>query len=212
MEDEKRSLAIVSSENVVIRKKPFTQKFKEAFISQDFKTAATNANNNVFLPAFKRIILDVTMNILNNMLFGSSNPTNFRWGNNNSSSWSWNGITYGGGTTINYAAASKQPSNQTQTVIPSTPGRCSYNDIIIVPKPGESMADAERFADDILMQMRDMLDRYNRVSINDFLDTCGRSTDNALGNYGWTNLKDMDKVLYPGIGYWIKLPVPTVIK
>lgn len=211
MENDKRSLAIVSSDNVTIKKKPFTQKFKEAFISQDFKTAATNANNNVFLPAFKRVILDVTMNILNNMLFGSSNPTNFRWGSNSNSSWSWNGITYSGNP-INYATASKQQSNQVQTVIPSTPGRYNYNDIIITPKPGETMADADRYAEDILLQMRDMLDRYGKVSINDFLDTCGLPMDIALGNYGWTNLRDMDKVLYPGQGYWIKLPVPTVIK
>jgi len=209
-EEKKTIVPVISQNNITIKKKPFTQKFKEAFISQDFKTAAQGVNNNVIIPAIKRVIADAISNTINSILFGTSAPTGFKI---NPSTWSWNGITYNG-SNINYSGISKTTTFQQQTTqVPNT-GAYKWDEIIICPdaSKGETMADAERHADDIMNQLRAMLERFGQVSINDFFDTCSLPMNNTLGNYGWNNLRDMDKVMIPNTGFWIKLPSPVLLR
>lgn len=208
--DEKKITPVVDVGNITVKKKPFTQKFKEAFISQDFKSAAKGVNDGVVIPAIKKLIADGISNVVNSMLFGSSTPINggFRI---NPSTWSWNGITYSG-QNVNYSGVSTQTTIQ-QTVVPNA-GRYKYDEIIIQPDPskGETMGDAERHADDILFSLKDQLERFGSVTINDLFELCGLPMVSTLGNYGWKNLRDADKVLIPGQGFWLKLPNPTLLR
>jgi len=207
--EEKKIVPVVDAGNIKMQKKPFTQKVKEAFISQDFKTAAKGVNDSVVIPAIKKLIADGISNVINSMLFGSSAPVGgFRI---NPSTWTWNGITYSG-QNVNYSGVSKQAATQ-QTTIPNT-GRYQYDQIVIQPNPskGETMGDAERHADDILFGLKDQLERFGAVSINDLFELCGLPMVSTLGNYGWKNLRDADKVLIPGEGFLLKFPSPTLLR
>ena len=209
MEDRKIK-PVVNAGNITVKKKSLGQKVKEAFISQDFKTAAQGVNNNVIIPAIKRVIADAIANTVNSMLFGSSAPTISSGFKINPSTWTWNGITYSG-QHVNYSGISKQ--NQQQIAVPNM-GRYRYDEIIIQPdvSRGETLTDAERHADDVLFTLRDQLERFGKVTINDLFETCSLPMVSTMGNYGWTNLKEADKVLVPGMGFLLKMPSPTLLK
>ena len=208
MENNKDYTSPVKKGDVVIKKKPFTQKLKEAFISQDFRTAADGVNKNVIIPAVKKVIADSIANVVNNILFG----TNYTNGNGiriNSSNWTWNGVTYNG-QNVNYSGYSKPVS---QPAYSSLPSNLRYDQIEVQPNPAENetMMDAERKADEIIMTLRDILDRYQKVYIADVMEVCKLPTQSTQWNYGWTNLRDLDKI-YTGTGFLLRFPNPTVLR
>lgn len=208
--EEKKITPVVNAGNVTVKKKTFGQKFKEAFISQDFGTAVAGVNKNVIIPAIKRVIADAVANTVNSILFGSQPMQNNRI--LNASTWSWNGITYGG-QSVNYSAIGKQQQQNVTAQVPSL-GRYKYDEIIIQPdiSKGETMVDAERHADEVLFTLRDQLERFGKVSINDLFETCSLPMVSTMGNYGWTNLKDADKVLIPEAGFLLKMPNPVLLR
>ena len=68
--NEKEIQKVVQGQ-VSVRKKGFFTKVKEAFIAEDFKTAASSATERVIVPMIKRTFADAINNAVNILLFGS---------------------------------------------------------------------------------------------------------------------------------------------
>lgn len=191
--------------NVVVKKKSIGQKFKETFVSKDFSSTLSEVATNVAVPALKRVASDVITNFVNGVLFGNQFPTNggFKF---NASNWNWGnwntGTTFGS-PYFNYSGVTKPAS-------PPAESAFKYDELIIIPKPGETMQQASVQADMVLKSLNELLDRFKKVRITDYYELCGKSAPLTYNNYGWTSLAGADKV-YIGVGYLIKMPTPILL-
>lgn len=72
----------------------------------------------------------------------------------------------------------------------------------------DSSTDAEL----VLMEMRELLDQYNQVSVSDYIDILKqhnvsvRDSDHTDCKYGWTDLSDVAIKGTPSRGYYLDLP------
>lgn len=191
--NEKEIQKVVQGQ-VSVRKKGFFTKVKEAFIAEDFKTAASSATERVIVPMIKRTFADAINNAVNILLFGSTADPNNRWGS---------GTIFGGlantyrysGQNINYSGVSKQ-SGTSQNDIPT------YNEIVLVDR-----VDAER----VLDELTDIIDRYGSATIADLYIAVGLPTVTTQYNYGWRSMKGADAVAVRD-GYLLKLPNAIPLK
>lgn len=213
--NEKKITPVVSSGSIKLKRKPFHQKLKETFISPDFAMATDGVKKTIVF-GIQKTILDGIYNTVSALFFGQGYSANSPISRQINPSWwsNWNtGI--GAPQNINYSGMIKNQMQQTQDSI-QIPyrGGIKWNEMIIRPNPAnnESMKDAESNADMILLSMNDILERFGHCTINDLNELVEQPMQAPLGNYGWTNLSSATKVFYPGIGYWLKLPEPTLLK
>lgn len=202
---------VVDKGNAVIKKKPWTQKFKEAFIAQDFHQAADSVKTRVIIPAIKASIINAVNGLLTGLLYNNNTPpTGLNLFNNTANNlWSsWNGVTYAG-QNINYSGMSKAPT--TMSFVPSSVS--SYQEIEIQPNPakGESMEDAQRKANQVLETLVDQLTRYGKVPIGDLFDACGLVSQPTYFNYGWTSLQGAS-IQFTGTGFRFIMPNPVPLR
>ena len=117
------------------------------------------------------------------LLFGKSDH---RSGNSNtkSSIYTWNSYN------------NCYPSSKNKRPEPESKERYDYDDVIF-----KTRGDAEQ----VLIAMGDILERYEMVSIGDFYDLSGIAGQHTDYNYGWKSLSGADFIRVPD-GVMIKFP------
>jgi hypothetical protein len=67
------------------------------------------------------------------------------------------------------------------------------------------MFDTKKDANKVLSGLKDILERYNVVSVADLHDLVGESGSYTDNKYGWTDLKEM-KIVKKTNGYMLRMP------
>jgi len=178
--EEKRAEKIVTG-IVKKRKKSGLSKFTEEFISEDAKNVKSYVFGEVLMPALKKAISDIVTDGINIILYGES-----RGGSNRRSQ--VDKVSY-----RNYYDRDYKINRESR---PSYNSGYSYDDIILSTR-GE--------AEDVLMSMEDLIDKYGLARVADFYDLVGVTGNYTDNNFGWTNLVSAT-IIRVRDGYIIKMP------
>lgn len=192
--ETKPAIEKIQLKGTVVAKKPgFITKLKETFIADDARDVGDYIIWDILVPTIKRTIRDIIVGSADRVFLGASSP------NSSSSLYRERGVTYVKRT--DYSSKSAKPKTQVAARA-STRSNFHLNEIIF-----DNYDDAAS----VLEKMVDYLDTYGKVSVDDYFDLIGHSSDYTSQNWGWTSLNSATIVNTFG-GYFIKLPNPVVIK
>lgn len=171
---------------VTTRKKSVSQKFVDLFFAEDVENIKEYLIFDVMIPMIKDGIVDTVKNVIDMAFYGRIS-----------------GSRKGGQTYVSYNNYSS--GNRRQQASSERRVKTTYKDIVF-----ETRADAE----DVLDMMREVLDKYQNISIADFYDCIYDKIDDSVkivGNgytdnhYGWMDLTNA-KVVRCRDGYLLDLP------
>ena len=176
---EKKIEKVVSG-TAKVKKKSETKKFADVFITEDIDNVKSYILMDVLVPAVKKAISDVVTNGIDMILYGESGRTKKS---------SASKVSY-----RNYYDRGKNDRSSSSGM------RRAYDyDDIILDDRGE--------AEDVLERMYELIDTYDNVSVADYYDLLGISSDYTDNKYGWTELPNSSVVRVKD-GYKIRLPKP----
>lgn len=182
---EKKEIKKVVKGPVKTRKKSSFHKLSDVFISEDANNVKSYVFMDVLVPTIKKAIVDIVSDGTNMIFFGEKD----RRKSGSSTSY----VSYG-----SYSDRDRRGSNDE---IRSRTGY-SYDDIVI-PTRGE--------AEEVLLQMEDLIDTYDVVSVADLYDLVGKESRYTDNHYGWTNIRNAEPIRVRD-GYILKLPKAMPIK
>ena len=171
------------------REKSIGRKIGETFTVEDASAVRDYVILDVLIPAVKGLIYDTLTKGGHRWLYSSnSRPVP-------------GSAPYTHRSTVNYQGISSQPRrSDPPREAPYRPRtRLDYDEVVL-----EDRVDAET----VLDTLRDILDRYKRVSAADLYDAVGVSCPYTYNSIGWTSL-DTAKVERINNGYLIDLPRPA---
>jgi hypothetical protein len=176
---EKGKVDKVVEGEVVVRKKSMAKRFRETFIAEDGMTIREYVIQDIFIPAFRDLIYDVTIGSVERALFRDGRPGNraFRA--------SGRGGFPGGGGGFRYDLAARNSAlNRMDDPRPSMSRRArAAHDFEEIIFPTRSDAEA------VLTRLFDSLDQYNEVKLSEFYELAGISGNFTDERYGWTDLR-----------------------
>lgn len=181
---EKKTEKVVTG-GVKQRKKSGASKMGEVFVPGDMDSVKQYILMDVLVPSIKRAISDIVCNGIN-MLLGEP-PRSSK-----SSSQ---------GARVSYRAYYDQRDDRREYNGTRAKSNYSYDDIIF-----DNRGDAE----EVLLRMEELLDRFDAVSVADLFDMAGISCNYTDNKYGWTDL-DNARVERVRDGYIIRLPRATTL-
>lgn len=177
----------------VKEKKSLGKKFSETFLAGDLNSVKEYLLLDVLIPTIKDTTLDILHGSLD-VLFGGSYSSRRKK--------SSNGKTYVSYDNISRVPSSRREREHSRDERSRKKSGFDPEDYIF-----ERKDDAER----VFNNMIDILEEYERVTVTDFLDSIGKSTDYTLQNYGWTNLSE-GEVRHIREGYIIDMPSPKLLE
>ena len=148
----------------------------EVLISEDIKNVKDYILTDVLIPAVKKAISDAVTNGIDMILYGETSS-------NRKDSLS---------SKVSYRSYYDRKSYSAKSR-----NEYSYDDVVI---------DTRGEAEEVLMKMDELIDIYGMVSVADFYDLVGVSSNYTDNNYGWTNIRGATVVRTRNNGYMIKLP------
>ena len=173
---EKPKLRKVIKNDISIRKKTRKEKLIEAFVAQDFKSAAAFAFEKYAIPTAKNLVVGFIFTTLNAFFYDNENA-NFV----NPAAFGSNKTPYGG-----MFKGVNQSNNSTPKKPNSLP---EYNDILF--NAGE--------AEEVLQVLAQRAEYYGWVSYAEFYDALGKTSDFTKQNVGWTyDVIKKARVMYAG--------------
>lgn len=175
---EAKVIEKVTTGSVKAKKKSVLSKFVDAVVQEDVKTVKDYIFEDVIVPSIKKAISDVVTNGVDMVLYGETRSK--KTTANPASKVSYRSFYDDGKTSRRVSSGSQY----------------DYDEIIFATR-----SDAE----EVLLKMDEILDRYKVISVLDFFDLAGvtgRHTDNK---YGWTDIRNAS-VVRTIDGYVIKLP------
>ena len=190
---EEIKLDKVVTGNVTVKKRGFFKRFKKSMVSEDAENVGGYVIQDIIIPTVKDLIFDAARGALEMILWGNTSGRRGRKGNvpynslNEKSTYQYNGRT-------NISSREEKRS------------RRNYNYFDI----SEMVFDRRSDAEDVLYQLRMVLEEYPSVSVANFYDVLDMSAPYTAENYGWTDLKDADVRKCKG-GYYLDVPDPRVI-
>lgn len=188
---EKKMEKVVTGK--VKTKKSEIRKFTDIFIAEDIGVVKDYVVNDLVIPWTKDLIGDILHNTVDMLFFGKNSGRSSR-----SRSGSGRRADVGH---VSYRSYYDDKRDREERRDRSN-SRFTYDDIVF-----DSRIDAEN----VLEQMKDIIDTYDLVRVLDLYDLAGVSPAPHTGhNFGWTNLSRayVDRVRD---GYIIKLPKPVAI-
>ena len=187
-EPERKKLDTITK-NVSIKKESEFKKFKRNFFAEDAKTVKGQVFTSVIIPGIQRLITDMVKTGIDILIYGgrSRDPKDSRSRNISYSSF------YDRNRDVNYE---RIPQAATRKDF------FNFNDVVLFDR-GE--------AEEVLMSLKDQIDRYQMVSVADFYDMIGQSAPYTANKYGWRDLSDVtiDRVRD---GYSISFPKATPLE
>ena len=178
---ERRTEKVVTG-GTKIRKKSTLTKMANAFLPGDVDDVKRYVLRDVLIPTIKRTISDVVDMLLGvNTTPRSSSPAGTR-------------VSY-----RSYYDARNDRRESTALSPRSTP--YSYDDVVF-----------DRYDDaaEVLLRMRELVSRFDAVSVADLFDMTGHAGNYTDNKYGWTDLSDA-RIERVSDGYIIRLPRPIVL-
>ena len=178
---ERRTEKVVTG-GTKIRKKSTLTKMANAFLPGDVDDVKRYVLRDVLIPTIKRTISDVVDMLLGvNTTPRSSSPT---------------------GTRVSYRSYydARNDRRESMALRPrSTP--YSYDDVVF-----------DRYDDaaEVLLRMRELVSRFDAVSVADLFEMTGHAGNYTDNKYGWTDLSDA-RIERISDGYIIRLPRPIVL-
>lgn len=179
--DERRTEKVVTG-STKLRKKSTLTKMANAFLPGDVDDVKRYVLRDVLIPTIKRTISDVVDMLLGvNTTPRSSSPAGTR-------------VSY-----RSYYDARNDRRESTALRTRSTP--YSYDDVVF-----------DRYDDaaEVLLRMRELVSRFDAVSVADLFDMTGHAGNYTDNKYGWTDLSDA-RIERVSDGYIIRLPRPIVL-
>lgn len=173
--------------NVAIKKESEFKKFKKNFFAEDAKTVKGQVFTSVIIPGIQRLITDMVKTGIDVLIYGGRSKDNrdSRAGY------------------VSYSSYSSRNARSEYDKIPEAVynknSAFSFNEVVLFNR-GET--------EEVLMSLRDQIDRYGMVSVADFYDMVGQSAPYTANKYGWRNLDNVgiDRVRD---GYSINFPKAT---
>ena len=178
---ERRTEKVVTG-STKLRKKSTLTKMANAFLPGDVDDVKRYVLRDVLIPTIKRTISDVVDMLLGvNTTPRSSSPAGTR-------------VSY-----RSYYDARNDRRESTALRPRSTP--YSYDDVVF-----------DRYDDaaEVLLRMRELVSRFDAVSVADLFDMTGHAGNYTYNKYGWTDLSDA-RIERVSDGYIIRLPRPIVL-
>jgi hypothetical protein len=171
-------------EGAVVQKKPsLGKRVFHDFVAEDSHSVVQYVVMEVLLPAAKSTISDVVSQGIERLLYGDSRPRRSER----------SGYT-------NYSARAVRSSAPLVDTRPplsrQARTRHQFEELMF-----ETLGDAE----DVLDTMRELLDRYEVVTVSDLYDLCDITSDFTDNKWGWYNLRDAGVRRIRG-GYSLSLP------
>lgn len=183
---EERNIKPIT-EQVNVRKESEAKKLKRQFFSEDAKTVKGHVFSTVIIPGIQRLISDIVKNGIDWMIYGTKTPTG-RSGIGN--------VSYS-----NYYDRQRgAPTIPSSTY--NRPNAYAVNEVSFFDR-GE--------AEEVLLQLREQVDRYGMVSVADFYDMISQKHNYTDQKYGWRDLRTAE-VIRVKDGYSIKFPKITPIE
>lgn len=180
---EEVKLDKVVTGSVKIKKKNEIRKFADIFLSEDISNVKSYILMDVLIPSIKKAIDDIVSNGIHMLLYNGD-----RRGDRRSSV----------ASKISYDGYYRDPRDRREDRPNRARSGFDYEDIIF-----ETRGDAEV----VLSAMEDTIERFGSISVGGFYDLAEVSTTNyAINNYGWKDLRSATIVPVRGGGYMIKLP------
>ena len=166
-----------------IRKKSEARKFADVFIAEDIESVKSYILMDVLVPAVKKAVSDIVTNGIDMILYGESGESKTK---STASKVSYRSYY----DNSNGSSSNRRPNSISPHSI--------YNyDEIILSTRGE--------AEDIVMRMDEIVETYGMVSVADFYDLVGVTSNYTDNKYGWTDVRNA-KIVRVRDGYFIKMP------
>lgn len=176
---EKKVEKVVSG-TTRVKKKSEAKKFADVFMAEDIENVKSYIFMDVLVPAVKKAISDVVTNGIDMILYGENGRTK-----------------KGSSSKVSYRSYYDRGKNN-HSASSSVKRAYDYDDIIL---------DNRGEAEDVLERMYELIDIYDNVSVADYYDLLGVSSDYTDNKYGWTELPNSSVVRVKD-GYKIRLPKP----
>lgn len=183
----------VTHSKVSVKKKSTSKKLADIFIAGDIEQVKHSLVNDMLIPAAKNLVSSMVSTAINMLLFNNRGPVN-------------NGYY--------------QPGTYYQPPRYSQPSYSAYysqnNQYQQPPAPGYSQSQEVTFAsrvdaEEVLSQMNGALATYSQVSVADFYDLVGITTNYTDYSYGWYNLNGTTINPVPG-GFVIHFPKAIALR
>ena len=175
---EKKEIKRVTSGKVKVKKKTALQKMAGGLFADDAEKVKSYILMDIILPTLADGITDVLKKSID-AIFGRESRSS---SNSRSSK-------------ISYRSYYESPDNRGNSA--KTRGVYNYDDIIFNSR-GE--------AEEVLDRMDELVQGYGNVSVAEFYDLAGVSSEYTSNKYGWTDIHTAKVVRVSGDGYMIKLP------
>lgn len=181
----------VTSNEVIVQKKPLGRKIKEMFIEADFKSTFVYLFTDVLIPAAKNTIVDTTYKGIDRLVYGDR-AMRYR---------------HGPGSHITY----NRPVDRGMGGSPlkSAPPISMRPRSLRGPRDEFIVATREE-ADIVIERMTDIVDQYQVVSVADLNNLVGNPSSHTDEKWGWESMTNV-RVIQVGQGYLIDLPQPEPI-
>lgn len=183
---EMKKVEKVTSGKVSKRKRSLGKRFVDIFLTEDVGDVKTYLFYDVMIPAIKENVADLINSAIGMLFFGEATRRRKPTGGQTGSKVNYGGYFQGG------QKPERLPSYQR--------ARVAHNfDEIVFETRGE--------ANLVLDGMLEILNSECRqVTVADFYDLAGMSTNFTDNKYGWTDLRTARVNGSPSRGYWIDLP------
>lgn len=163
-----------------VKKKSEASKLADVFIAEDASHVKEYIFMDVLVPAIKKAVSDIVTNGIDMILYGEAGRSRRSEGSSK--------VSY-----RSYYDSNNRRSNES----PRERNRRTYDDVVI-PTRGE--------AEEVLIKMEEYLDTYGTVTVGDFYEMCGLSSEYTDHKYGWTSMRNVPPPVRVRDGYIIKLP------
>lgn len=191
---EPRAQKIVDG-TVVQRKKPFMRRLRETFIAGDVVNIKEYVLFDVLIPAVRDMFTDAMIQTVERTFNGDSRSSSRRMARRSP------GVT----NHINYSRPGSSPlrRNEPREVSRNARATHDFNEIIL-----DSYAEADMVID----KMRDIIERYGKVSVAELYGLVGITPDFTDERWGWIELRNAGVSRLRGSQYLLNLPDPDPIR
>lgn len=175
---EKKKIEKVITGKVKLKKKTGLQKMAGAMFAEDAEKVKSYIIMDVLLPTIADGITDILKKSIDAIFGRKSSRSDSR------------------SSKVSYRSYYDNPDRGASNAR-SKSGVYDYDDIIFNSR-GE--------AEEVLDRMDELIDVYGNVSVAEFYDLAGVSSEWTSNKYGWTDIHTAKVVRVSGDGYMIKLP------
>jgi len=182
---EDKKIEKVVEDDVIKKRKSTGDKILSTFIAQDLKTVGQSILTEIIVPGIKDAISKTVSNGIDMLLYGEARtPSKGSYG----------------GSYVSYASYYDKGRRDDRKRDHVVDRRDLDEDITL------TLQDAKR----VLRTLEDIIDKYGQVSVADYYDTLGITSNFTDYKYGWTSVRSA-RIVPKGGRYMIDLPVATLL-